>query len=224
MKVAGIATDLTLDPLKTHGFNFVAPVIEKDGMYYIHRHNDETFYTLTDMLDQYADDEEDFYEIVAHFMEMTGKTYDEIGSMHNRKYRFVEYEPEFGDIECLKKVDETFHIQPDLEVNPEKLIMGISFDDDIYIGSQTYITQQLELLVGETLTIEEIDILYRVYGMSGQFDKMAEMIDKALNSPLNMMDYIDWQHRKNHYHMEVKLEQLVNANKGKKKELISEEE
>lgn len=224
MKVAGIATDLTLNPLKRQGFNFVAPVFESDGKYFIQRHYDETFYALTDMINDYAEDEEDFDDIIAHFLDMTGKKIEDIGSMHNRIYKFVEYEPEFGDMDCLKKVDETFHIQPDIEINPEKLILGISLDDDVYIGSKTYITQQLELLVGEELTIEEIDMLYRVYGMSGEFDKMAEMIDKALNSPLNMMDYLDWQNRKRHYEWEVKLEELVSSKKAKQKELINEEE
>lgn len=222
MKIAGIATDLTLDPFKKHGFNFVAPVIEEDDKLYIQRHKDETFYTLTDMIVEYADDDEDINDIINNFLEMSGKTLKDIGSMKNRKYKLVEYVPEFGDMDCLKRVDETIHVEPDLEIDPEKLILGVALDDDIFIGRPSFITQQLELLVGDNLTLEEVDILYRVYGMSGDFDKMAEMIDKALEMPIDMISFIDWQHRKYHHSIEVKLDELVN-NKDKLKELTSEE-
>lgn len=224
MKITGIATDLTLDLTKTEGFNFVAPVIENDGKYYIQRFDGEDFNYLLEMVVSYADDDEDIEEIINNYLKMTKKELKDIGSAHNRKYKLVEYEPDFGNMDFLKKRDETFHIEPDLDINPESLILGISFDDDIFIGSPSFIISQLELLVGDELTVEEMDILYRAYGMSEQFDKMEEMIDKALDSPLEFGDFLDWQHRKKHHEIELKLEGILNSRKGKTYELKNEEE
>lgn len=224
MKITGIATDLTLDLTKTEGFNFVAPVIKNDGKYYIQRFDGEDFNYLLEMVVSYADDDEDIEEIINNYLKMTQKELKDIGSAHNRKYKLVEYEPDFGRMDFLKKRDETFHIEPDLDINPNSLILGISFDDDIFIGCSSFIISQLELLVGDELTVEEMDILYRVYGMSEQFDKMEEMIDKALDSPLEFGDFLDWQHRKKHHEIELKLESIIEARKGKTYELKNDGE
>ncbi len=222
MKIAGVAKDLALILDKPKGYNFVTPVIEDEGKFYIQRHQNEIIYNIVDIF-MNMDDENEMQEWLDAFLPSIDDVPNKIGSIYNRKYKLVDYEPEFGDMDNLDHVDERFHIEPDLEINPEKLILGISYNEDIFIGSAGFIVTQMELLVGSDLTLEEVDLLYRLYGMAEQFDKMAEMIDKALELTMGTIVYFDWIYRKNHFEVEMKTEKLINAYNQKRYALTTEE-
>lgn len=214
MKVAGIAEDLTLDMFKKHGYNFVAPVMERNGKYYIQSHKDEGIYKIIEMAELIDDNMRDAWLRI--FLEMQDKKGNDVGSIYNHEYEYVEYHPMFLGDDMLRKRDETFHVQPDIDLAGEKLILGISLDDEVFIGNAHFIVSQLEILIGKATTDEEFDILYRVYGMTEQFEQMGSLISEVLMSDLNLYERDKWMSLRHNYEVTMQVEDVIRDFKSKK--------
>lgn len=207
MELAGIARDLTFDMFKKDGYNYVAPVFMRNGKYYIQAHKDESIYSLIDMVENINESERD--EWLKSYLKLQETLGKDVGSISNHSYKFVEYDPIFGGDDMLRKRDETFHIEPEIDSSGEQLILGFSLDEDVFIGNAHFIISQLEILIGNAQTDEEFDILYRVYGMSEQFEQMGVIIKKALAANLKSFERMKWLHLAESYKVTMQVEKVI---------------
>ncbi len=214
MQVAGIARDLTFDIFKKDGYNFIAPVLESEGKYFIQSHKDESIYELIDMVRNISSSAR--LEWLNGYLELQEKAGCDVGSIYNHSYKLVEYEPMFFDDDMLRKRDESFHVQPDIDVSGETLILGFSLDNDVFIGNPHFIVGQLEILIDEAKTDEEFDILYRVYGMSEQFEQMRKVINAALTTDLGIRELMKWKQLGEDLDLTMQVEETVKNFKATK--------
>ena len=215
MKVAGIAKDLTFDLSKKDGYNFVAPVFEDNGKCYIMTHKSKDIYELIEMAERIEEEKRDTW--LRLFLEIQDRDGKDIGSVYNNAYVFLEYEPMFCDDDMLREVDDTFHVQPDIDLSGDNLVMGFSLDEDVFIGNAEFIIGQIELFIAKAHTDEEFDILYHVYAMAQKFDKMKEIIEAALVADLNPAEKVKWVGIQSGYEVTMQVEEAIKTYKAKKK-------
>lgn len=214
MKIAGIAEDLTFDMFKKGGYNFVAPVFEYNGKFYIMTHKSKDIYELIEMAERIEESKRDAW--IRGFLEIQDRDGKDIGSIYNNAYIFLEYEPMFCDDDMLREVDDTFHIQPDINLSGENIVMGFSLDEDVFIGNAEFIIGQIEVLIEHPKTDEEFDILYHIYAMAQKFDKMKEIIEAALAADLKPIEKVKWVGIQSGYEVSMQVEDAIKAFKAEK--------
>ena len=215
MKVAGIAQDLTFDVLKQGGYNFIGPVLEDDGNYYVLFHKAEEINALIEMTEEIDEHLRDDW--LKGFLKLQDQEGKDIGSIYKHEYVLVPYEPDLCGENMLREVDETFHIQPDMDFSGAKMILGFTLDNDVFIGNSGFIIGQIELFIDKPQTAEEFDILYHIYSMTEQFVKMGKVIKDALQANLSIGESIKWTALAESYKVSMQVEYAIKNFKDEKK-------
>lgn len=214
MKVAGIARDLTFDPFKQGGYNFIGPVLEDDGKYFTLNHRAEEINKLIEMAERIEESKR--YSWIRVFLAVQEQNGKDVGSIYNHEYVFVPYDSDFCGENMLREVDEAFHIQPDMDFSGDKMILGFTLDNDVFIGNSSFIIGQIELLIDKARTDEEFDILYHIYAMTEEFEQMEQVIKEALQADLNLMEGIKWMQLAESFKVIMQVEETIKAFKAKK--------
>ena len=214
MKIVGIATDFTFDMFKQGGYNFIAPVLEEDGRYFLQTHKSKEIYELIEMASHIHPSIRDNW--LKGYFEIQERDGKDLGTIYNTEFMFMEYEPMLGDEDMLRKVDDAFHIQEGVDLSGDKIVMGFSLDEDVFIGNPGFIISQIEILIPKAQTAEEFDILYRIYGMAQEFEKMGQVLKEALDANLGPIEQLRWLNLGTSYEVTMQVEAAIKAFKEAK--------
>ncbi len=207
MKVIGIAEDLTYDYFKTGGYNLVAPVLESDGQKYIQHLKDDSIINLVEMVSHIPRENRESW--LSDYLDVLDMSEEEIKEKYTRSYKYERYDTSILGEDEIRRVDETIHIQPDMEISDAKMVVGVSLDEDVFIGNETFILNQLLLLMGSPKSDEEFDILYKVCNMTGRYIDMGMVIDAALNANLSARIKGKWRNYQDDYELIKDVEETI---------------